>query len=236
MVDLGRRSPALELMDTENVSFAEFDECLRHIAAINRVSLAYRPTLAWLDALVAGGPRAAPLTILDVGSGHGDMLRRIAAWAKRREVAVRLLGVDLNPWSARAARAATPGDLPIRYETGDVFAWEPPHRVDVVISSLFTHHLPDATLVEFLRWMSGIAAEGWFVNDLHRHPVPYHAVRLAARVLPVNRMVKHDAPLSVARAFTRADWRGAITRAGLDASEVRIEWRFPFRFGVGWRR
>ncbi len=236
MVDLGRRSPALELMDTETVPFDEFAECLRHIAAINRVSLAYRPTLDWLDRLVAARAGAGPLTILDVGSGQGDMLRRIAAWARRREVPVRLVGVDLNPWSALAARAATPGDLPIRYETGDVFAWNPDERVDVVISSLFTHHLPDDALVAFLRWMRDAAAVGWFVNDLHRHPLPYHAVRLAARVLPVNRMVKHDAPLSVARAFTRADWRRIVARAGLDPAEVTVEWRFPFRFGVGWRR
>lgn len=236
MADLGRRSPALELMDTETVSFAEFDECLRHIAAINRVSLAYRPTLRWLDDLVAAKPKGLPLTILDVGSGQGDMLRRVAEWAARRGVPVRLVGIDLNPWSARAARAATPPELPIRFETGDVFARVPGERVDVVISSLFTHHLPDDALVAFLRWMSAVAGEGWFVNDLHRHPLPYHTVRLAARMLPVNRMVKHDAPLSVARAFTRADWLRAIARAGIDPDAVSVTWRFPFRFGVGWRR
>ena len=236
MVDLGRRSPALELMDTEHVSFAEFDECLRHIAAINRISLAYRPTLRWLDDVVAGKPKNALLTILDVGSGQGDMLRRVAEWAKRRGVAVRLSGVDLNPWSAIAAQAATPPELPIRFETGNVFAWRPGEHVDVVISSLFTHHLPDDALVAFLRWMSTVASEGWFVNDLHRHPLPYHTVRLAARMLPVNRMVKHDAPLSVARAFTRADWLEAISRAGLDPASVSVGWWFPFRFGIGWRR
>ncbi len=117
-----------------------------------------------------------------------------------------------------------------------MFAWRPEERVDVVISSLFTHHLPDDILVGFLRWMSETAAEGWFVNDLHRHPLPYHTVRLAARWLPVNRMVRHDAPLSVARAFTRADWQRIIARAGLDGAGVCVEWRFPFRFGVGWRR
>ena len=236
MDDLGQRSAALELMDTETVSFAEFDACLRHIAAINRVSLAYRPTLRWLDTLVADRPEGASLTILDVGSGQGDMLRRVADWAARRGVGVRLLGVDLNPWSERAARAVTPPDLPIRFETCDVFAWEPGERVDAVISSLFTHHLGDDDLIAFLRWMTGVASEGWFINDLHRHALPYHTVRLAARMLPVNRMVKHDAPLSVARAFTRADWLRTISRAGLDADAISVTWWFPFRFGVGWRR
>jgi len=229
---LAQRSAATELMDTETVPFAEFQECLRHLELINRATLAYRPTLAWLDRLARRGvPR--PLTVLDVGYGHGDMLRRIAAWAARRGVPVRLLGVDLNPWSARAAALATPPGLAIRYEVGDVFAWPADRPVDVVVSSLFTHHLPDAELLRFLRWMEVRAAVGWFVNDLHRHALPYGVVHAAARLLPVNRMVRHDAPLSVARAFTRRDWDGLIARSGIDPARTTVEWFFPFRYGVG---
>ncbi|GAA0598027.1 methyltransferase domain-containing protein [Caenispirillum bisanense] len=236
---LAARATALELMDTEQVPFAEFEECLRHLAAINRWTGAYRPTLRWLDRLVrerGATAAAAPLTVLDVGFGYGDMLRRIAAWARRRGVAVRLIGVDLNPWSAEAAARATPAGLPIRWEVGDVFGWQPQEPVDVVISALFTHHLPDPDLVRFLRWMSRRARCGWFVNDLHRHPLSYHTVRAAARLLPVNRMVRHDAPLSVARAFTRDDWRRLLAEAELPPGRLTVEWRFPFRYGVGWRR
>jgi hypothetical protein len=57
----------------------------------------------------------------------------------------------------------------ITYETGDVFALDPARRFDVVVSALFTHHLDDAQLVRFLRWMQATARLGWFVNDLHRH-------------------------------------------------------------------
>lgn len=235
MTDLRHRSAALELMDTEAASYAEFAECLRHLGTINRFTFAYRPTLRWLDRLVAGKPPETSLNILDVGSGHGDMLRRIAAWAAVRGIAVRLTGLDANPMAARAAAAATPEGLPIRYVTGDVFAYEA-EAVDVVISSLFAHHLADDALAAFLRWMGETAREGWFVNDLRRHPLPFHAVRLAARWLPVNRMVKHDAPLSVARAFDAADWERAVRAAGLEQAGVMVERWFPFRYGVGWRR
>lgn len=228
--DLARRSRDLELMDTEEVGFAEFRECLAHLEAINRASLAYRPTLAFLDALARRHP-GRPLAILDIGFGHGDMLRAIHAWAARKGVAVTLDGVDLSPWAAKAAALATPPDAPIRYHEGDVFDWERP--ADVMLSSLFAHHLPDEALIRFLRRMEARARLGWFVNDLHRHAIPYAFVRAAAAILPVNRMVKHDAPLSVARAFTREDWRGLIARSRIDASRVRIDWFFPFRWGVG---
>src|SRR3546814_14843207 len=87
-MSLAERSDAAELMDTEAVPFDEFRECLRHLERINRASLAYRPTLAWLGRLVRRHP-GRPLSILDVGFGHGDMLRRISGWAADRGVPVR---------------------------------------------------------------------------------------------------------------------------------------------------
>jgi hypothetical protein len=236
MTDLSRRSQASELMDTEVVPFEEFRQCLRHLETVNRWTFAYRPTFAWLDRLVTRIGDQHPLTILDVGFGHGDMLRRIAAWAERRELPVKLRGIDLNPWSARAAMQATPPESPIRYETGNVFDLADDRPVDIVLSSLFTHHLTDEELIRFLRWMTARARIGWFINDLHRHALPHHFIRSVMGLVPANRMVRHDAPVSVARAFTREDWNCLQVRAGLDPAQVSVEWFFPFRYGVGFMR
>ena len=237
MTDLTRRSLASELMDTEVVPFEEFRQCLRHLEIVNRWTFAYRPTFAWLDRIAARiGPLHRPLTILDVGFGHGDMLRRIAAWADRRDLWLDLRGIDLNPWSAHAAKQATPPDCPIRFDTGDVFGLADHQPADIILSSLFTHHLADDDLIRFLRWMTARARIGWFINDLHRHALPYHFIRTLMRLVPANRMVRHDAPVSVARAFTRADWNRLIAEAGLDPARVSVEWYFPFRYGVGFTR
>ncbi|MBA3520422.1 MAG: methyltransferase domain-containing protein [Rhizobiales bacterium] len=235
MTSLVRRSHEAELMDTEAVPFEEFRECLRHLEFINRCTLAYRPTLGWLDRLLGRTGTDRPVSILDVGFGHGDMLRQISSWGRKRGVEVRLAGIDLNPWSARAAALATPADMPIRYEVGNVFSVSG-DRVDIVLSSLFAHHLPDAELVRFIRWMDASAELGWFVNDLHRHALPYHFIRMTTRMLPANRLVRHDAPVSVARGFTRRDWLGLLDQSGIDPSRATIEWSFPFRFGVGFVR
>lgn len=235
VVDLSRRCRLPELMDTEPVAFEEFQDCLRDLTWINRWSLAYRPTLGWLDRVARARPGQA-LHILDVGFGHGDMLRRIAGWAVKRGVTVRLTGVDLNPWSARTARLATPPELEIDYRVGDVFELKD-EGFDIVISALFTHHLDDAGLVRFIGWMERRGAVGWFINDLHRHPIPYWFVRGMVRTVPVNRLVVHDAPVSVARGFTRRDWRERLRAAGLAEGlaegAVTVDWCLPFRFGVG---
>ncbi len=220
-------------MDTEVVSFEEFRACLRDLTKVNRLTLAYRPTLAFFDRLL---PKiktlGRPLEVVDVGSGYGDMLRRVAAWAERRNVKVSLTGVDLNPWSARAADEATSSRAEIRWVTADAFAYEPANGIDVVISSLFTHHLPDDLVVKFLAWMETRARVGYFVNDLHRHPLPYHFFRHVSKAARLHRFVQNDGPVSIARAFEPADWRRLLADAGIARNAAKIAWKVPFRLTV----
>lgn len=213
-------------MDTETVPPEDFARCLGDLAVVNTVTLAHRPTLAWLRRAVG---EADSFSVLDVGFGHGDMLRAIAAWAARTGKLATLSGVDLDPSSELAARAATPGDMAIEYHTGDVFAYLPAAQPDFVISSLFTHHLPDTKVVEFLRWMEATAARGWFVNDLHRHAVAYYGFRALAAVSGWHRFVRHDGAVSIARAFRRTDWERYLAEAGIAAT---ITWKTPFRLCV----
>ena len=233
-LDFSRRSSLEELMDTEPVGFEEFRACLVDLARVNRLTLAHGPTLAFLDrVLAAGWPKDRPLELVDVGSGYGDLLRKIGAWAVRRGVAISLTGVDLNPWSARAAAEATSPGQPIRWVTADAFAYEPKVGIDVVVSSLFTHHLPDRQVARFLAWMDENARLGWFVNDLHRHPLPYHFFRHWSRLAQWHRFVQHDGPVSIARAFGKTDWQRLLEEAGIDPGTVEVQWRFPFRLTVG---
>jgi 2-polyprenyl-3-methyl-5-hydroxy-6-metoxy-1,4-benzoquinol methylase len=226
MVDFSRRSQQAELMDGAGIAFAEFHHCLRGLETINRLTLAYRPTLKWLRAMLKHGER---LSILDAGCGGGDMLRRVAALARRRRCDVSLLGVDMNPWSKQSAELAPARG--IRYETADIFSIKPDTPIDIIICSLFTHHLDDVELLAFLRWLDRSAVKGWFINDLHRHPLPYYFIKYATRIFSGNRLIRHDAAVSVARSFTAADWRRLLASAGT-SGRLKVEWFFPFRLCV----
>lgn len=228
-----QRSEQAELMDGPRVGVDELRACLVDLARLNAMTLAYRPTLRFLDRLVTRHRGLGrPLEIVDVGSGYGDMLRHIAAWARRRNIQVSLTGVDLNPWSRLLATAATAPELGIEWVTANVFTYTPPRRVDVVVSSLFTHHLSDALIVEFLRWMETHAHLGWFVNDLHRHPLPYHVLRHFARLARLHHFVQHDGPVSIARSFVRTDWARLLAAADIDRGVAEVQWEFPFRLTV----
>lgn len=229
-MDFSRRSLELEWMDTEAVGAEDYARCLADLAVVNTVTLARRPTLAFMRRVARGLPAGSVVRVLDVGFGHGDMLRRIARWGIRRGLALELEGIDLDPVSARAAEAVTPAEFGIRYRTGDVFD-EPPGSVDVVLSSLFTHHLSDDQILGFLAFMERTARRGWFINDLHRHPVAYYGFTALSRAAGWHRFVQHDGPLSVARSFRRADWTRLLASAGLERV-ARVRWHVPFRICV----
>jgi SAM-dependent methyltransferase len=240
-LDFSRRAELSEWMD-EPCSYEEFRACLRDLAAVNRLTFAYRPTRVWLDRLVARVGRGAfeqrPLHIVDIGSGQGDMLRYLARWARRRLIPVRLTGVDLNPYAARAASAFNASGVSMEWVTGDAFCFSAPEGIDVVISSLFTHHLPDAEIGRFLRWMEAEARLGWFINDLHRGRAAYELFRLLAHAARWHSFVQHDGPVSIRRSFRRADWVRYLAAAGLgdaavSSSPVVIEEFRPARLCVG---
>ena len=227
-MDLKERAELHEWMD-EPCSFEEFRACLRDLEKSNRLTMTYRPTLDFFRRLVKQRGTAT-LKIVDVGSGYGDMLRTIARWAEREGVEVALTGVDLNPHAARAAREVGGGER-IEWVTGDAFSVDV-GEVDVVICSLFTHHLREEEIVRFLRWMETTARVGWFVNDLHRAAVPYYLYGALARVMRWHRFVRHDGPVSIRRSFVGRDWSRMIGAAGLDERAVRVREYFPARLCV----
>jgi SAM-dependent methyltransferase len=212
-------------MDDPSLDPAIYDEVLKGLGRVNAWTFAARPTLSFLARATRG---RREFSLLDVGSGEGGMLRVIARWARERGLAARLAGVDLNPKSERTARAMTPGDLPIEYLTGD---YRDLGRFDLVISSLVAHHMSDAQLLEFLRWMEANTDRGWLVNDLHRHRFAYYGFPLLATLLGVHRIVRQDGQLSIARAFRPGDWRSILAEAGL-AGGAQVRRYFPFRLCV----
>lgn len=223
-LDLSRRADLPEIMDDAGLDPAIYAAVIADLARVNRITRAQPPTLSWLRRQCLG--RGA-LRLLDVGFGHGDMLRSIARWARGNGMQAELAGIDLNPRSAPVAAAATDPALGIRYLTGraESLEWQP----DLIISSLVAHHMADDELVEFLRWMDASAKVGWLINDLHRHWAAWIGFRALAALFGWHPIVAHDGAVSVRRAFTRADWERLLARAGVEA-EVR--WHLPFRWTV----
>jgi SAM-dependent methyltransferase len=228
-ISFAQRAHLTELMD-EPCSYEEFRGCLRDLESVNRTVLSYRPTVRWLNQF--SHLTAETLHVLDVGSGAGDMLRRVEEWAQHTYLTVQLAGIDRNPNAARAAREFAPPASRIKWITGDIFSYQPPAGIDIVLSSQFTHHLSDAEVVRFLQWMERNAKRGWFINDLARGKRSYKLFKMLARYMDWHRFVQHDGPVSILRSFTTEDWRGYIREAGFEHLPIKIEPAWPGRLCV----
>jgi 2-polyprenyl-3-methyl-5-hydroxy-6-metoxy-1,4-benzoquinol methylase len=182
--------------------------------------------LAWLARQTQG---ARGFSLVDVACGHGDALRRIAAWARRRGLEARLTGIDLNPWAIRAATEAT-RDPAIRFVQTDVFAYRPDPAPDFIVSAQFTHHLTNPEIVRFLHWIDVTATRGWFIGDLHRHWLPYYTFPFLARAALWHRFVREDGRISIARSLRPAEWRALLAEAGTTSASVA--WKIPFRLCI----
>lgn len=221
---LATRAIADELMDADDLDPATYAAVVHDLAKVNTLTMARRPTIGFLDKL-----NAKDLRILDVGYGNGDMLRTVRRWAEKKGVRVALVGIDLNPRSAMAARDATAEALDIDFRTGDYadLADEP---WDVIISSLVAHHMTSAQLVAFIRFMDAHAKLGWFINDLHRHAFAYYGYPLLATLMRWHPIVRHDGQLSIARSYRPAEWPTILEEA--EVTGAKVARKFPFRLCV----
>ena len=227
MPSLAVRSRQDEQMDAPDLDPAVYAKVLHDLARVNRWTFTAHPVIAFLKRAVGD---AKAFRLMDVGFGDGDILRAIARWARGREIATDLVGVDLNEKSVKAAREATPKGLVIDYRAGDYLDQAGPF--DFVISSQVTHHMTDDQLMTFLKYMEREARMGWLICDLHRHWFAYRGFPLLARILGVHRIVREDGTLSIARSFRAAEWRAILSEAGIPLDEVRIVRRFAFRLCV----
>jgi len=213
-----------ELMD-EPCPYEAFRDTVQDIAATTRLTRAYTPTLAFLQRALKSQPKTQPVHIVDVGSGGGDMLRHIARWARRHNYPLQLTGIDLNPHATRAALESSAGNplyQSIHWQTGDVFTDPATQSPALVLSSLVTHHMRDAEIVHFLRWMESHATLGWFISDLVRSPRSYRLFGLISRLMRWHPFVQHDGLVSIRRAFREPDWQHLLAAADIPASQVHL--------------
>jgi SAM-dependent methyltransferase len=229
--DSTRRSAQSEILDG-GVESGELAKILADLARFNGVMLGHWPVLQWLDRAGRDTPPNRPLTLLDIGCGYGDLLRAVRRWANKRGRPMKLIGVDLNPQVVEVARNATNPADDINYLAVDIFHFEPSYPIDIVTTSLVTHHLSNDMIVRFLRWMEAHARRGWVIYDLQRSRVPFYFIALAGVLLRLHPVVTYDGRISVARSLTRTEWEKAIAQAGIPSHAAALRW-FMFRFIIG---
>jgi ubiquinone/menaquinone biosynthesis C-methylase UbiE len=156
----------------------------------------------------------AKLSVLDVATGGADIPDALLAWARRGGLRAHIVASDVSPaMLALARRRAGPG-LGFAVADGRRLPFAD-RSFDVATCSLALHHLRPDDAVIMLREMHRVARCAVIVNDLVRGWPWYAGAWALTRVLTRNPLTRHDAPLSVHRAYTRAEMAELAQRADL---------------------
>lgn len=226
---LRHRDGRSERMDDGSATGDELREAYRHLRRLNRLLGASGPVLFGVKRLWARMGKPSSLLVLDVGSGSGDINRRLLRWAERQGVDIRIWLVDAAEEARIEAERLFANDPRVIFIQQNVFEL-PVCQADIVTASQFAHHLPSDRLPASIARLLDCSRAGVVINDIHRHWIPWLAVWLAVRLLSRNRCIRHDGPLSVAKGFRRAEFKALVGQ--LNVSEIICSWRPLFRYAV----
>jgi len=230
MPDFRTRSTLPERMDASGVSETEIGKAMREIERINKW-LGGNKIIQNALSKLSWPKNAAPVTIMDLGCGGGDILRMVSNWGKKHHKSLRLIGVDINPIMTRLAGNHSRNYEDISFISMDVF--DPAlneERPDIMICSLFTHHFDDEALIILLHRMNELSKRFVIINDLDRHWFAYYAIKLLTLLFRSPQLVRYDGPLSVARSLKRLEWESALKKAGIESYTIR--WRWAWRWEI----
>jgi ubiquinone/menaquinone biosynthesis C-methylase UbiE len=207
----------MELMDAPVDAADELEGNLADIAFANR----------WLGGVAPirrEVRRVAARTILDVGSGSGDVPHALVRDGRRRGADVRVTCLDRSEQMLEIARRNTGADERLTFVRGE--GAQLPFgdaTFDVVTCSLALHHFEPSEAHALLREMRRVARITPIVADLTRSTAAFLATWLYAHVTTRNRLTRNDAPLSVRRAYEPGEALTLARDAGWRTARVRRE-------------
>jgi len=217
-----------ELLDDPGADPAIVTESFRNLARSNRWFGGAAAVRFGLAQLIPRSARGTSLTLLDVGTGVGDLPRDAQHWAARRGVRLTGIGLERSRVAAALARrgglasaVGCAGALPFRSRS-----------VDIVMMSQLLHHLSREAAVEVIRAADRIASVGVVLADLRRSPVAVFGFRIGAQVLGFDAATRADGVTSVRRGYHPHELTAMLRDAGVTATVHR---RPGFRLVATWR-
>jgi len=226
---LGLSSLGTELLDDPSADPATVRQSLGNITRSNRW-LGGRSALRFGLARAIMPDDPAQLTLLDVGSGAGDLALEAARWGRTRGRQIVGFGLDR---SAEASRLAREHGLPAVVGCAGTLPMAD-RSVDLVLVSQVLHHLNPAGAGCLLAECARVTRTALIVSDLRRSLLAMAGFWAASRVLGFDPATRSDGLTSIRRGYTMAEFRAQLDRAGLAGAGA---WARPgYRLVAVWRR
>lgn len=220
--DLSRRDGDLrEWMDDPDCDPARLNRTYVSFRCVNALVSRWRSIYRQqIRPLLAVDRRA---TLLDLGSGGGDVGRALVRWAARDGLALDVTAADPDPraYAFASSLPPVPGITFRQASSADLVAAGA--RFDVVTSNHLLHHLDEPSLHGVLADSARLATRLVVHSDLERSRAAYLAYGVAARALDRRSFVRADGLLSLRRSYRAGEL------AAVAGEPWRVERRFPSR-------
>jgi SAM-dependent methyltransferase len=216
-----------ELLDDPDADPAVVARSLANIARANRWFGGRAAALWGIDQLLREAGTGRAFSLLDIGTGAGDLPVAAVRRAARRGQVLRAIGLERSPVAAALAAArgvptvlGCAGHLPVR-----------DHAVDIILLSQVAHHLAADAVVDLFRAVSRLARVGVVIADLRRSELAVAGFRLGSALLGFDPVTRADGITSVRRGYHPGELSALTTRAGHPA---RVARRPGFRLVAYW--
>ncbi|NND61978.1 MAG: methyltransferase domain-containing protein [Flavobacteriaceae bacterium] len=222
------RSSEEEIMDNFNLQGEQLELLLSDLSVVNSWLGGNSITLGGIQKLLNKFPKKESLTIIDVGCGDGEMLRRVHEAVNNESKDLELKGLDANEHILHLANSKSEAFKNITFQKVDItkdLGAIPPF--DIALCTLFLHHLDDDDIIFLLNKLIEKARMGIIINDLHRSKWAFHLFKIFSRIAIKTDIAKHDGLVSIARAFKKHE---LLKIAKKIDGHHSIRWKWAFRF------
>lgn len=223
------RTEETEIMDDFSLTGTELIDALDQIAKINQLLGGNKLTLHGLKKLLVKTDTTKPLIIADIGCGNGDMMRMLARYAKKNNLAFKLIGIDANAFTIRYAENLSKEFENIEYKCLDIFSPDFNElKYDIALCTLTLHHFTNAQIQDVLKRVYNNTSTGIVVNDLHRSKTAYRLFEIICRIFNLNKMSRNDGLISILRGFKKIELENFSKK--LSFKNYTINWKWAFRY------
>jgi 2-polyprenyl-3-methyl-5-hydroxy-6-metoxy-1,4-benzoquinol methylase len=215
------------LDDAEQMDAHVVRRSLGDVARANALFGGTRAVIAELRHATRQASAGRSLTLLDVGTGRGDIPAAATAWSHRHGIHLETIGVEQSELLARIARDQT------MVMSADALQLPLADRsVDIAMCSQVLHHFERTTAATVLRELHRVARLRVIVSDLHRSWFAAAGIWLASYPLVFHPVSRHDGVVSVLRGFTRREL-GELVRSSV-GQQADVRYRLGFRVTASW--
>ena len=229
LIDTKFRTNQPEIMDDFSLEGEELREALDKIAKINQLLGGNKLTLNGLKTILSKETANTVCTIIDLGCGNGDMLRKIADFGIKNGYEFKLIGIDANAYTVNHAMHLSADYKNIEFLCEDIFTIESSKLAcDVILCTLTLHHFSESEILFILNRFKEVTKLGIVVNDLQRSAIAYRLFQLLCVLFQLNRMSREDGLVSILRGFKKQELETFSKK--LDFKNYNIQWKWAFRY------